>query len=49
MEFVTPEHVQELAVEALAHRLVLDPQRRFAGESGDTVVAEILQRVRVPA
>ena len=48
MDYVTPDHVQEVAVETLAHRLVLDPQRRFAGESGDTLVAEILQRVRVP-
>ena len=33
MEYVTPDHVQEVAVETLAHRLVLDPQRRFAGAS----------------
>ncbi len=34
MEYVTPDHVQQVAVETLAHRLVLDPQRRFAGEFG---------------
>jgi MoxR-like ATPase len=48
-DYVTPDHVQEVAVETLAHRLVLDPQRRFAGESGEVVVAEILNRVRAPA
>ena len=30
-EFVRPEHVQELAVPVLAHRMVIDPQARFAG------------------
>src|SRR5205085_8813914 len=29
--FVAPEHVQELAVPVIAHRLALDPQARLAG------------------
>jgi len=49
LAYVTPDHVQEIAVDAIAHRLVLDAQRRFAGESGQQVVREILQRVPVPA
>jgi MoxR-like ATPase len=49
LDYVTPDHIQEIAVDTLAHRLVLDPQRRFAGESGEGVVAEVVQRVRVPA
>ena len=48
-EFVRPEHVQALAVPVLAHRLVLDPQARFAGASAATLVADILREVPVPA
>jgi len=48
MEFVTPDHVQEIAVEAIAHRLVLDPQRRFAGDTAQQVVEEVLRATPVP-
>jgi MoxR-like ATPase len=48
-DFVRPEHVQELAVATLAHRMVLDPQARFAGASAQSLVAGILREVKVPA
>jgi len=48
LDFVTPDHVQEIAVEAIAHRLVLDPQRRFAGDTAQQVVEEILRSTPVP-
>jgi MoxR-like ATPase len=48
-EFVRPEHIQALAVEVLAHRMVVDPQARFAGLNAKTIVTDILQDVRVPA
>jgi MoxR-like ATPase len=48
MDFVTPDHIQEIAVEALAHRLVLDPQRRFAGDTAQQVVADILRDMHAP-
>jgi MoxR-like ATPase len=48
-DYVRPEHVQELAVSALAHRMVLDPQARFAGVSAQGLVADILREVKVPA
>ncbi len=46
--FVAPEHVQAIAVDALAHRLVLLPERRHAGESGAAFVRELLRTVPVP-
>jgi MoxR-like ATPase len=46
--FVTPEHVQELAVPAIAHRLVPAPEARFAGYTPADVVREILAAVAVP-
>jgi MoxR-like ATPase len=47
--YVRPEHVQELAVPVLAHRIVLDPQAKFAGASGAGLVADIVREVPVPA
>jgi MoxR-like ATPase len=48
-EFVRPEHVQALAVPVLAHRMVIDPQARFAGAAAAPIVSAILREVRVPA
>ncbi len=48
-EFVAPEQVQELAVAVIAHRLLMEPQARFSGRTAETVVAEILSFVPVPA
>ncbi len=48
-EFVTPEHIQELAVSVIAHRLVMQPQARFSGQTATGVVQEILKNIRVPA
>jgi MoxR-like ATPase len=49
MAFVTPDHVQELAVAAIAHRLVMNPQARFAGVTAAGVVEKIIQSLPVPA
>ena len=48
-EFVTPEHIQELAVPAIAHRLIIDPQARFSGVTAENIVEEIINSVPVPA
>jgi len=47
--FVTPDHVQELAVPALAHRLVLASEARFSGLGAGAVVERVLEQVPVPA
>ena len=47
--FVTPDHIREMAVPVLAHRLVLDPQAKFSGATAQQVVADVLRAVRVPA
>ncbi|GAB4527320.1 MAG: MoxR family ATPase [Pleurocapsa sp.] len=46
--FVTPDHIKELAVSAIAHRLVMESQARFSGVTPEGVVEEILQSVTVP-
>jgi len=48
-EFVLPEHIQEIAVPVIAHRLQLDPQARFSGTTPPGIVEEILRTVPVPA
>jgi MoxR-like ATPase len=46
--FVTPELVQTVAVDVIAHRLVLDGQARYAGRSAEVVVHEIVEQVAPP-
>ncbi len=45
MEFVTPDHVQELLQPVLAHRLLLEAQ---AGDGATLLVEEISREVEVP-
>lgn len=47
--FVSPEHVREIAVPAVAHRLTLDPQAKFSGLSAASIVEGILKRTAAPA
>jgi len=49
LDFVTPEQIQELAVSVIAHRLVMEPQARFSGQTARAVVEEVIKKVRVPA
>ena len=46
--FVTPDLIQEIAADVLAHRLALDPQARYSGTTGQDVVREIVSRTPVP-
>ena len=48
-DFVRPEHVQALAETVLAHRLVLEPQAKFAGASAKALIADIVREAKVPA
>lgn len=48
VDFVTPDHIREVAVPVIAHRLVMDPQAQFSGRTAALVVEEILKTVKVP-
>lgn len=48
LEFVTPDHVQEIALPVLTHRLMLDSQARFAGATAAGIVEQVLGSVPVP-
>ena len=49
MAFVTPEHVRELAVPVIAHRLVMEPQARFSGLTPQGVIEDGIRQIKVPA
>jgi MoxR-like ATPase len=48
-EFVTPDHIQELAAPTIAHRLVLDSGSQYSGSQATQIVMEIIQDTPVPA
>ena len=48
MEFVTPDHIQEIVVPVIAHRLMLNSQARFSGRSSKEIVKDVLKTVAVP-
>ncbi|MDT8318164.1 MAG: MoxR family ATPase [bacterium] len=48
LEYVTPDHIQELATSVLAHRLILDSEAKFSGVSPGAIVEDIVRGVSVP-
>ena len=48
LEFVSPDHVQELVLAVIAHRLVLDPETRFSGITNEAIVTKALNKLPVP-
>ncbi|GBC60858.1 MoxR family ATPase [Desulfonema ishimotonii] len=49
LAFVTPEHIQEIAVQVIAHRMVMAAQAKFSGETDADIVRQILETIPVPA
>ena len=47
-DYIIPEDVQHMALPVLAHRLVLNPEARMKGVTGEQVLSGIMQRVTVP-
>ena len=48
-EFVMPEHIQELAVPVVAHRVAVDSQAKFSGITAQGIVENVLKTIPVPA
>jgi MoxR-like ATPase len=48
-DFVSPDHIHEIAADVIAHRLVLDPQARFSGMTGRNIVGEVIEQIPAPA
>ncbi len=47
-EFVSPEHIQAVAADVIAHRMVLAPEAKYSGGNARQIVAELIERVPVP-
>lgn len=47
-EFVTPELIQSVAVDVIAHRLVLVPEAKYSGSSVRQIVRELIEATPVP-
>ena len=47
-DFVSPDHIKEIAVPVLRHRMTLQPQARLMGVEADTIIQQALDSVEVP-
>ena len=47
-DYVIPDDIKELAVPALAHRLIISPSARLKDVTGEAVMSEILSTLPVP-
>ena len=47
-DYVTPDHIRELAEAVIAHRLAIEPQAKFSGLSARSVVRDVLKKVQAP-
>ena len=47
-DFVVPDDVKNVAVPALAHRVILKPEARVRGVKPDNIINEILNQIPVP-
>ena len=48
MEYVTPDHIQEIAIPVIAHRLMLNSQAKFSGRTAKNIVEDVLKIIPVP-
>ncbi|MFT4175918.1 MAG: MoxR family ATPase [Luteolibacter sp.] len=47
-EFVAPEQIQNVAVDVIAHRLVLTPEAKYSGTTARQIVADLIAEIPVP-
>ncbi len=47
-DFVSPEIIQSVAADVIAHRMVLAPEAKYSGGSARQIVAELIEQVAVP-
>lgn len=49
MDYVLPDHVKEMAVPVLRHRIILTPEARWENQSSVEVIRRVLNRVTTPS
>ncbi len=48
-DFVSPELIQSVAADVIAHRMVLAPEAKYAGANARQIVADLIDQTPVPA
>ncbi len=48
LDYVTPDHIQEIAIPVISHRIMMNSQARFSGNSSDQIIESILSNTPVP-
>ena len=48
LEFITPDHIQEIALPVISHRLKLDSKAYFSGKTAEDIVNNILHSIPAP-
>jgi len=47
-DFVSPELIQSVAADVIAHRMVLAPEAKYSGASTRQIVADLMESTPVP-
>ena len=48
LDFVSPELIQSVAADVIAHRMVLAPEAKYSGANARQIVLDIIERIPVP-
>lgn len=48
LDYVTPDQIQEIAVSTISHRIMMNSQSRFSGNSSERIIENILSDLPVP-
>jgi MoxR-like ATPase len=48
LDFVSPELIQSVAADVIAHRMVLAPEAKYSGSSARRIVADLIEQTPVP-
>jgi MoxR-like ATPase len=48
-DFVSPELIQSVAADVIAHRMVLAPEAKYSGAGARQIVADLIEQTPVPA
>ena len=48
LDYVTPDHIKQICIPAISHRISIDPQAQFSGIIAESIVSDILANIPVP-
>lgn len=48
IDFVSPELIQSVAADVIAHRMVLAPEAKYSGTNARQIVADLIEQIPVP-